>query len=65
VNLRNLINPGRRIDEKSKVQIAFPKIVLILIKNAPLFSPRITPANKKIVRVTVAPAVTNKTKAKG
>ena len=40
-------------------------MVLILIKNAPLFSPRITPPSKKIVRVIVAPAVTNKTKAKG
>ena len=62
---RSLIKPGRRTEAKSKVQIAFPKMVRRFINSAPLFSPRINPVRRNIAKVMVAPAVTNRTKARG
>jgi hypothetical protein len=56
---------NKQIEENSKVQIPFPKIVFKLLRMLPLFSPRISPIMRKIVRLIVAPAVTRRTKAMG
>jgi hypothetical protein len=50
---RNLTNPGRKIEDKSKVQIPFPKIVCRFERTAPLFSPRIKP-RKRVISIFVS-----------